>query len=88
MPCFLLLLGIAFPRFILVMLFLFTNYLYRAYHGILLPVLGFCFLPLTTLIYALIVNSHHRPEGIYLIGLCVCALADLGFIGGGVNSRR
>jgi len=29
-----------------------------AYHGLLVPLLGFLFLPLTTLVYAWIVNTH------------------------------
>jgi hypothetical protein len=53
MPCLLLILLLAFPRLALVLLFLFSNYLQRAYHGLLLPLVGFLFLPLTTLAYAL-----------------------------------
>jgi hypothetical protein len=89
MPCLLLILGIAFPRLILALLFFFTNYLNRPYrHGFLLPLLGFFFLPLTTLIYAVVINSGNQPEGLYLVALVICALADLGLIGGGVNHRR
>ena len=39
MPCLLLIIFLAFPRIALVVLFLFTNYLQRAYHGLLLPLL-------------------------------------------------
>jgi UDP-N-acetylmuramyl pentapeptide phosphotransferase/UDP-N-acetylglucosamine-1-phosphate transferase len=88
MPCLLLILGIAFPRLILALLFFFTGYLNRPYrHGFLLPLLGFFFLPLTTLIYAVVINTGNRPEGLYLLALVICALADLGLIGGGVRSR-
>jgi len=52
MPCLLLILFAAFPRIALVLLFFFSNYLQRAYHGLILPILGFIFLPLTTLVYA------------------------------------
>jgi len=52
MPCLLLILFVAFPRVALVLLFFFCTYLQRAYHGLLLPILGFIFLPLTTLVYA------------------------------------
>jgi hypothetical protein len=89
MPCLLLILGIAFPRVILAFLFFFTSYLIRPFHhGFLLPLLGFFFLPLTTLIYAVIINTGNTPEGLYLVALVICALADLGLIGGGVNNRR
>jgi hypothetical protein len=88
MPCLFLVLGIAFPRVILALLFFFTRYLDRPYHGFLLPLLGFIFLPLTTLIYAVIINSGHEPDGMYLVAIVICVLADLGLIGGGVRSRR
>jgi hypothetical protein len=51
MPCLLVILVLAFPRIVLACLFLFTNYLTNAYHGLLIPVIGFFFLPLTTLAY-------------------------------------
>ena len=63
MPCILLLLVLAFPRVILVLMFFFSNYLGRAYHNLLIPVLGFFFLPLTTIVYAWEVNSHMALHG-------------------------
>lgn len=88
MPCLLLVLGLAFPRVIIALLFFFSKYLDRVYSSFLLLLLGFFFLPLTTLIYAFILNSGHRVEGLYLVALVLCAVADLGLIGGGANSRR
>jgi hypothetical protein len=88
MPCFLLILGLAFPRLILALLFFFSTYLDRAYHGFLIPLLGFVFLPLTTLIYAVILNGGHQIEGLYLVAIVICIIADLGLIGGGARSRR
>jgi hypothetical protein len=87
MPCFLLILGLIFPRLILALLFFFTPYLDRAYHSFLLPLLGFFFLPLTTLIYALIINSGNQVQGFYLVAIVLCVVADLGLIGGGAKSR-
>jgi UDP-N-acetylmuramyl pentapeptide phosphotransferase/UDP-N-acetylglucosamine-1-phosphate transferase len=84
----LLLIGIAFPRLVLVLLFFFTRFLDRAYHGLLIPLLGFFFLPLTTLIYAWVVNSGNTVQGIYLIAIIICILADLGLLGGTARSRR
>jgi hypothetical protein len=88
MPCFLVILGLIFPRLILALLFFFTHYLDRAYQGFLLPLLGFFFLPLTTLIYALIINSGNQVQGLYLVAIILCVVADLGLIGGGAKSRR
>jgi hypothetical protein len=88
MPCLLVILILAFPRIVLALMFFFTNYLDRAYHGILLPLLGFIFLPLTTIVYAWMMNSHMPIEGINLIILVVAVLIDAGGIGGGAYSRR
>jgi len=88
MPCLLLLIGIAFPRLALVLLFLFTTFLQRAYHSLLLILLGFVFLPLTTIVYAWIVNARHPLDGIYLAALIIAVLADLGLLGHGEYQRR
>ena len=50
----------------------------RAYHGLLLPVLGFIFLPITTIVYAWLVSSRRPIEGIYLILLIVAVVMDMG----------
>ncbi len=88
MPCMLTILVLAFPRVALVLLFLFTNYLSRAYHGLLVPLLGFFFLPVTTIAYAWLVNSHRRMEGVNLLILIVAVLIDAGSWGRGEYHRR
>ncbi len=88
MPCLIALLFLLFPRVALVLLWLFSNYLEHAYHGILLPLLGFLFLPLTTLIYAYMVNNAMPAEGFNLIWLILAVLIDLGAMGHGYRSRR
>lgn len=88
MPCLFVILLAAFPRVALVLIFLLSNYLQRAYHGLLIPVLGFIFLPLTTLIYAWMVNTNQTIAGINLILLIIAVVADLGGIGGGEYHRR
>jgi hypothetical protein len=69
-------------------LWLLTNYLQRAYHGLLIPLIGFFFLPLTTLAYAWMVNTHRPMEGVNLIILIVAVIVDLGGLGGGEYHRR
>jgi len=88
MPCLLVLLILAFPRLVLVIMFFTSTYLQRAYHELLIPLLGFLFLPLTTLVYAWLVNTHSAIEGINLVYLIVAALIDLGGLGGGESHRR
>lgn len=88
MPCLVALLFLMFPRVALVLLWLFSNYLERAYHGILLPLLGFLFLPLTTLVYAYMINNHVPTDGFSLVWLILAVLIDLGAMGHGYRSRR
>jgi hypothetical protein len=88
MPCLFLILVLAFPRLVLLLMFFLSDYLVRAYHNLLVPVIGFIFLPLTTLAYAWMVNSHLPLEGINLIILVVAIIIDLGGIGGGEWHRR
>ena len=88
MPCLLLILFLAFQRIALVLLFLTSSYLERAYHGLLLPLIGFLFLPLTTLAYAWMVNTGQPTAGLNLIILIVAAVIDVGGLGGGEYHRR
>ena len=88
MGCCALIIVLAFPRFVLAFLFFFSRYLEHAYHGILLPLLGFIFLPLTTLTYAWLINSHMPIEGINVLFLIVAVLIDAGGLGGGAYQRR
>jgi hypothetical protein len=88
MPCLLVILILAFPRVVLVCLLLFSTYLERAYHGLLLPLLGFLFLPLTTLAYAWLVNTGQPLAGANLLLLILAVLLDAGGLGGGEYHRR
>ncbi|MGD0908843.1 MAG: hypothetical protein ABSA96_14765 [Candidatus Acidiferrales bacterium] len=88
MPCLVLIVFLAFPRIALVLLFLTSNYLQRAYHGLLLPLLGFLFLPLTTLAYAWMTNTRQPIAGINLLILVIAAVIDLGGLSGGEYHRR
>jgi hypothetical protein len=88
MPCILLLVFLAFPRVVLVLMFLLSDYLTRAYHGLLVPLLGFIFLPLTTLAYAWEVNNHMAMQGVNLLLLIIAVVVDLGGLSGGEWHRR
>jgi hypothetical protein len=87
-PCLVLIVLVAFPRIALVLLFLSSNYLQRAYHGLLLPLLGFLFLPLTTLAYAWMTNTRQPIAGINLLILIIGVVIDLGGLSGGEYHRR
>ena len=88
MPCLFLILILAFPRIVLLALFFLSTYLERAYHGLLLPLLGFIFLPLTTIAYAWMVNSGMPVEGVNLLILILAVVLDMGGLGGGEYHRR
>jgi hypothetical protein len=88
MACLFLIFAAAFPRLVLVLLFLFTNSLRHAYHNLLVPVLGFFFLPLTTVVYAWMVN-HHWAVNAGTFGILILAVAvDVGGFGGSWRQRR
>ena len=87
MGCILLIVVLAFPRVVLVLTFLFSNMLERAYHGLILPLLGFIFLPLTTLVYAWMVTSGYPTSGVYLLLLLIAVLIDAGGHGGAYRRR-
>jgi hypothetical protein len=82
---FALLAGVA-PRLALVLMWLFTPWVNRAFETFVVPLLGLIFLPLTTVIYVLV-----APGGLYGIEwLLVIAgfLIDLSAYGGGIFGRR
>lgn len=77
------------PRIVLVLVWLFSDYLNRAYDMWIWPVLGFIFLPLTTLAYAFAHNqTGGNVSGFYLVILVVAVLMDLGMLGGGGKFGR
>jgi hypothetical protein len=84
--CLLALVGAVAPRLALILMWLFTDMLGRAFDSWVLPLLGFLFLPLTTVIYVFV-----SPGGLGTfdwILLVVGVLIDLGSHGGGAYSRR
>jgi len=76
------------PRVTIVVLQLATGYITRAYATLLWPVLGFLFLPTTTLAYAWAKNSGGTVEGFRLVIVVLAVLIDLGLIGKGRSSLR
>ncbi len=89
MPCLLVLLILFFPRIILLLMFFLSDYLGRAFHHEwLIPILGFIFLPITTIVYAWEVNSGLPIAGINLVWLIIAVIADVGGWGGGGSHAR
>ncbi|HZS57107.1 MAG TPA: hypothetical protein VFA65_22075 [Bryobacteraceae bacterium] len=89
MPCLLALLAVAFPRVAIVLLWLFTNFFTGVYHNLIIPILGFLFLPLTLIVYTYLEKSHPGALGTQgLIFIFIAVIIDLGLLGGGSLSRR
>ena len=88
MCCVLILLAFFTPRIALVLLWLFTDYLSRAFDGFVLPLLGFIFLPATTIGYAIAQNELGGLSGLGIVALLVGLAVDIGLLGGGARHRR
>lgn len=73
MPCLFALIAIFSPRFALLLLWLFTNYVDRAFAGWILPLVGLLFAPWTTLFYVLVdvAPGPIHVAGWILVGLGV-----------------
>jgi hypothetical protein len=87
MPCLLTLLIIAFPRVAIVLLYLFTNFFSHVYSSIVIPVLGFLFLPLTLIAYTYVLNAHIPINVTSLVVLFIAVILDLGLVGGAARGR-
>ena len=88
MPCCLALIALSAPRVALVLVWLFSDYLGRAYEALWVPILGFFFLPTTTLAYAWAINSHGEVKGFGLVVVVLAVLIDIGAIGGARKRER
>jgi hypothetical protein len=86
MPCLLAIGGLTVPRVVIAFLWIFTNYLEKAFDSFLWPLLGFFFLPTTTLAWAWAENTRGEIGGVHAVIVVLALLLDLGFIGGGRSS--
>ena len=87
MPCLLLILALSFPRILLILIAISTNWFQAAFNTVFWPILGFLFMPYTTLAYmAAMLNNNHSVSGGWLILVVVAALVDLSH--GGFARRK
>ena len=61
MPCLAVLFALAVPRLLILILWFFTNWFRGMFHNLLWPILGFFFLPTTTLWYSAVQNWLLEP---------------------------
>ncbi len=79
MGCFVVLFALISPRLALIFVWIFSNLLSRAFdHEWLVPLLGFFFLPWTTLAYALLWSSDNGVTGFewFIVGFAF--VVDIG----------
>ena len=88
MPCLLALLAVAFPRIAIVLLWLFTSFFNGVYQGVIIPILGFIFLPLTLIVYTFLTKGGGRLTMTGLVFLFIAVIVDLGLVGGSSLGRR
>ncbi len=88
MPCLLALLAVAFPRVAIILLWLFTTFFNILHTNVIIPVLGFIFLPLTLIVYAFLLRTYGHIGTTQLVFLGIAVIVDLGLAGGGWRSRR
>jgi hypothetical protein len=86
--CFVLLFALISPRLALFFVWVFSDWLGRAFEGWVVPVLGFFLLPWTTLAYAAMwVYGHNGVTGFEWFLVILAFLADLSSYGGGSRAR-
>ncbi len=83
MGCLMVLFALVTPRFIMVVLWVFTDYLNDAFGPFFWPLLGFFFLPTTTMAYAVAQNEFDGTTGWGLVVLILGVMVDFGLLGGG-----
>ena len=80
MPCLLVLVALAFPRVVIVLLWLFSTFFNGVYHGIIIPVLGFLFLPLTFIVYTYVAKTYPHMGTPQLVAIAIAVIIDLGLV--------
>ena len=87
--CLIAFLALLVPRVLMFLVFLATNWFGRAFDTRLWPLLGFFFMPYTTLAYmAAMLNNNHALSGGWLVIFIVAILVDAGHWGGGGSTYR
>lgn len=88
MGCLLILLAAFLPRVAMVFIYLLTHW-FSVFSTVIWPLLGFIFMPYTTLAYMLgMVYNHHEITGAWLVVLVIAVLVDLGSHKGSYSRTR
>ena len=91
MGCIFLLIAALSPRLAVLLMWIFTPWVDRAFGPIIWPILGVLFLPITTLVYVILWNTNGRGvngwwEWLFVV---LAVFGDLAsYAGGGYGRRR
>jgi len=89
MGCLIALLALITPRLVLFFVWIFTPYVSRAFNSFIWPLLGFIFLPFTTLIYSLVWKPGVGVTGWAWLWVALAFLLDLSWhSGSGYRATR
>ena len=89
MGCLLVIFSLFVPRLIMFGIFLFSNWFSQAYSTVIWPLLGFIFMPYTTLAYlAAMLNNNHQITGGWIVLIVVAVFIDFGGQSGTVSHYR
>lgn len=89
MGCIYIIIALAVPRVLMFIAFLMTDWFGRAFETRLWPVVGFVFMPYSTLAYmASMLNNHHALTGGWLALFVAAIVVDASHWGGGHAYRR
>src|SRR2546421_7733378 len=88
MACLFALFAAAFPRLALLIVWLFTPLVNRAFDTFIIPLLGIVFLPFTTLLYVFLYIPGIGLTGRGLFWIGIGAFLDMGADGGSAAANR
>ena len=75
----LVIIALALPRILMIFIKVLTDWFAQAYDTTIWPVLGWLFLPYTTLAYmAAMLNNNRKVDGWWIVLVVAAVLADLG----------
>ncbi|KPK65308.1 MAG: hypothetical protein AMK73_03305 [Planctomycetes bacterium SM23_32] len=88
MGCVLTILALMAPRLVMVLIVIFTDWFSAAYATVIWPLLGFFFMPYTTLAYMAAMLRGGGVSGGWLALVIVAAVVDVGHWGHGGRALR
>jgi len=88
MPFLIGLIGLFFPRIVIALLYFFTGWWQGVFDGLLVPIIGFLFMPITLLGYGICYHYTGIWSTPSVIIMIIAVILDLGLWGKGTRRRR